>query len=263
MRKLAALLLTTVFIASAPYSTVLADDWRHHGDIHSFHDHDYDHWRGGNWFHGLHDGRNGWWWIVDGLWYFYPTPVYPYPDPYTPPVIAVAPAPVSPYGVAPTYVYYCNRPAGYYPYVAACAGHWHRVLSSSTPSTVIVTNPSASPSTVIMSTQAPSTVSPIPPQPPGIPGDQHGVDDHVLESLSAELKKIDLNSPQAAIHLQTLEKRVEDFRQSLFQRNYNAMDLLKNAEKLKNSIMRKRLQISKTGTDAPSLSKDISSAAHQ
>jgi hypothetical protein len=27
----------------------------------------------------MRDGRYGWWWDVDGAWYFYEQPVYPYP----------------------------------------------------------------------------------------------------------------------------------------------------------------------------------------
>jgi len=76
--------------------------------MHRFHDRDEHAWRGGAWFH---DGRGGWWWIVGGSWYFYLEPVYPYPDPYTPPVMMPAPPPAAP---APRYWYYCPNPAGYY-----------------------------------------------------------------------------------------------------------------------------------------------------
>jgi len=100
------------------------EGWEH-GDIHRFHEHDYDRWRGGSWFHGMHDGRFGWWWQVGPTWYFYNAPVYPYPDPYLPPVIAgPAAAPPPPGG---QYWYYCRNPAGYYPYVPQCAGPWEAV----------------------------------------------------------------------------------------------------------------------------------------
>src|SRR5205809_1042907 len=36
-------------------------------------------WRGGQWRHEHHRGRSGWWWVVDGAWYYYPYPIYPYP----------------------------------------------------------------------------------------------------------------------------------------------------------------------------------------
>ena len=55
-----------------------------HGDIHHFHHHDLGRWRSGHWSHGYHDGRLGWWWVVAGLWYFYPQRVASYPDPHTP-----------------------------------------------------------------------------------------------------------------------------------------------------------------------------------
>lgn len=60
-----------------------------------FVDRDWDRWRGGRWLHGRHAGREGWWWVIGGSWYFYPAPVYPYPDPYALPVI-VAPPPGPP-----------------------------------------------------------------------------------------------------------------------------------------------------------------------
>ncbi|MDD5176643.1 MAG: hypothetical protein PHQ05_09505 [Sterolibacterium sp.] len=96
-----------------------------HGEIHRFHEHDLGLWRGGRWQHGRHDGRLGWWWIVGGAWYFYPSVVYPYPDPYQPSVVTVAPS-----EVAPQYWYYCSNPAGYYPYVAQCSTGWQRVPAS-------------------------------------------------------------------------------------------------------------------------------------
>jgi hypothetical protein len=107
--------------------------WR--GDIRHFRDHDFDRWRGGRWYHGRHLGRVGWWWIVGGIWYFYTTPVYPYPNPYLPPVVVVppapapapAPAPVPEPPAQPQYWYYCPNPPGYYPYVAQCATNWQQV----------------------------------------------------------------------------------------------------------------------------------------
>ena len=102
--------------------------WRH-GDIRAFHERDLDRWRGGRWFHGDHVGRSGWWWIVDGAWYFYPAPVYPYPDPYVPPAVAMpAPAPA-----APASWYYCQSLREYYPYVTACPEPWVPVAAQPAP----------------------------------------------------------------------------------------------------------------------------------
>ncbi len=39
-----------------------------------------DPWKSGRWFHGFHQGRQGWWWIVNGRWYYYSSPTNPYPD---------------------------------------------------------------------------------------------------------------------------------------------------------------------------------------
>jgi len=99
------------------------DAWR--GQSHRFNEHDLDRWRAGHWYHGKHRGRLGWWWIAGGLWYFYPAAIYPYPDPYLPPGVVVAPGPMP--GGAPLYWYHCPNPPGYYPSVAACRAPWQRV----------------------------------------------------------------------------------------------------------------------------------------
>ena len=107
--------------------------WSGERDIRHFDNHHHEVWRGGRWRYAHHDGRVGWWWIVAGMWYFYPRPVYPYPDPYIPPVVVVQPAPVP----APPPVtvvqpqaqswYYCESSKGYYPYVAVCPEGWKAV----------------------------------------------------------------------------------------------------------------------------------------
>jgi hypothetical protein len=126
----AAALLASVFV-TAP---VTAADRRPppspwHGDIHRFHEHDWNVWRGGHWIHGRHDGRIGWWWVAGGLWYFYPAPVYPYPSPWEPPpvVLATPPATTAPPPPATQYWYYCEASKSYYPYVATCPGGWKQV----------------------------------------------------------------------------------------------------------------------------------------
>ncbi len=63
----------------------------HGGDIRHFHAHDLPVWRAGHWYHGYYGGRFGWWWMVGGVYYWYPQPVYPYPDPYLPPGRTEAP----------------------------------------------------------------------------------------------------------------------------------------------------------------------------
>ncbi|HKO09785.1 MAG TPA: hypothetical protein VJ487_18930 [Alphaproteobacteria bacterium] len=90
-----------------------------------FTEHDWGVWRGGNWNHAWHDGRLGWWWVVGPYWYFYPQPIYPYPDPYLPPSVVAQPGPAGP---APAqFWYYCDSPPGYYPYVTSCSAAWRQV----------------------------------------------------------------------------------------------------------------------------------------
>jgi hypothetical protein len=133
MKKLIThLFLSVLLIPLFTAQPVLADDHRHghwHGDIKHFDDHDRARWEHGHWYHGAHQGRNGWWWVLDAGWYFYPQPVYPYPNPFVPPVagMAVAPAPL-PTVVAAKY-YYCTNPRGYYPYVPACYRPWRLVVT--------------------------------------------------------------------------------------------------------------------------------------
>ena len=127
MRKFFALAASAAFLAAGLGGAAQAqrhdEPWhgdRHwHGDIHAFHDRDIGYWRAGHWFHGRHDGMQGWWWVVGPTFYFYPAPVYPYPDPYVPPVASAAPP-------GPSW-YYCANPQGYYPYVPRCSVPWQAV----------------------------------------------------------------------------------------------------------------------------------------
>jgi len=104
----------------------------------TFNHHDFGHfspaerasWTGGNWNHGWHNGRYGWWWFAGGAWYFYDAPVYPYPgyvsdyyvdeDAYGP-------------GAPGQFWYYCAGPPGYYPYVQTCSSPWQPVPATPPP----------------------------------------------------------------------------------------------------------------------------------
>ena len=98
-----------------------------------------DTWRTGAWRREWHDGRFGWWWAVGPSWYAFDAPVYPYPA-YTasveivpPPTILVEPPAPLPPGPAPTqFWYYCQDPAGYFPYVSSCNGGWQEVSANPT-----------------------------------------------------------------------------------------------------------------------------------
>lgn len=108
----------------------VARSWGH-GDIRRFHERDLDRWRAGRWLHGRHLGRLGWWWVVGGMWFLYPAPIYPYPDPYPPPtVMASAPPPEQP---PVQYWYYCPSLKAYYPYVASCPEAWMQVVPQAPP----------------------------------------------------------------------------------------------------------------------------------
>jgi hypothetical protein len=225
MRKLNSLFLTAACAAVFFSSPAFADDWHGH-DIHHFHEHDYDHWRGGRWFNGFHEGRSGWWWIVDGGWYFYPAPVYPYPDPYVPPTVVVTTPPAT-VVASPPAVYYCPNPAGYYPYVPNCAVAWQKVESA----------PAAAPAP--QSAPMPQAAAPA--------GNPHDIDVQQLNVFAARFQSIDPSDPHARAKLKDLEKQVEEFRQSLYKRDYNAMDVLKNAEDLKSQIAERRQQFAHKG----------------
>ncbi|MBV8094293.1 MAG: hypothetical protein JO110_13940 [Acetobacteraceae bacterium] len=81
---------------------------------------------GGNWYHGWHNGRYGWWLVGPGLawtyyeypwWGYYPDYGYDYDYDYNQPYAGQT-------------WYYCSDPAGYYPYVAQCNTGWQAVPAS-------------------------------------------------------------------------------------------------------------------------------------
>jgi hypothetical protein len=79
-------------------------------------DFDLGRWQSGDWHHVDHGGRLGWWWTVGPDWYFYDTPVYPYPDLYTP------------VGERIGWWYWCDPAQEYYPYVTSCPVSWESVM---------------------------------------------------------------------------------------------------------------------------------------
>jgi hypothetical protein len=191
-----------------------------HGDIHRFHDRDFDHWKRGRWFHGPHGGRRGWWWIVGNIWYFYPAPIYPYPDPYTPPTVVIQTTPET--QVAQGY-WYCSNPAGYYPYVPLCYAAWQRITT-----TTVIPTPGPQVAAV--------AATPQPNEAPVQLSDQQSNDYQQLNGFSARLSEIDKDDKSALSKLEKLHKEVEAFRKSLLKRDYNAMNILGDAEDLKDRI---------------------------
>ncbi len=87
-----------------------------------------EHWREGRWVHGRHLGRFGWWWVIGASWYFYPSPIRPYPEP---PVVVVTPP--LPAQLSPQYAYYCPNPSGYYPAQPQCPSGWQLIPVSPQP----------------------------------------------------------------------------------------------------------------------------------
>jgi hypothetical protein len=81
-------------------------------------------WTGGHWSRSWHNGRYGWWWFAGGAWYFYNTPIYPYPGYVSDYYSDDDYGPGSPGGPA---WYYCANPPGYYPYVRTCSAPWQPV----------------------------------------------------------------------------------------------------------------------------------------
>jgi len=85
-------------------------------------------WRGGYWWRGWRGGRAGWWWFAGGYGYWYAAPVYPYPA-YVGDV-SVAGAYPAPSGRV---WWFCDNPAGYYPYVRDCPAPWRPVKPTTDP----------------------------------------------------------------------------------------------------------------------------------
>lgn len=143
------------FAAHSPYGGYWHHDWGH-GDIRYFHHYDWYAWHNGYWHHGYYGPRFGWWWVVGGVWFFYPVAVYPYPDPYVPSEWN-APPPPSGEAVAASgsYWYFCPASNAYYPYVPSCPTGWQQVP--------------AQPSGQMQPAAMPATAAPPPPAdgPPG------------------------------------------------------------------------------------------------
>ena len=122
---------------SIPATPAAADYWHHgwHGPAY---------WHSGYWHHGWYGGRNGWWWIAGGSWYWYNAPVYPYPgavsEVYVTPPASVAAPPAAP---APQMWYYCDNPQGYYPYVQSCSQPFRPVVPQASAAPAVPAAPAA------------------------------------------------------------------------------------------------------------------------
>ena len=118
--------LSSLFISLAVLCTPIQAFAHSHEHGWGGHEHYHENWHRGEWHHEWHDGRFGWWWLVNGAWFWYAAATYPYPaEPYAPAVIQY-PAPPSPQPPA-SFWYYCSYPAGYYPSIPNCPGGWQAV----------------------------------------------------------------------------------------------------------------------------------------
>jgi hypothetical protein len=186
------------------------------------------HWRAGNWYNGYHAGHNGWWWIVDGNWTYYPSPSYPFPDPAAAvptdaaPVVVETPAPVAAPAADAQAVnhYYCPDPVGYYPSVPQCNAEWQKVDSD------------------------PSTGAPI--------NETQAADAQEFQTLSSMFDAIDPTGQQAPAKLSELTNEISAYRQALYRRAYNAMALLEKAEILQHHVTEMQNSLPKTTPSQPS-----------
>jgi hypothetical protein len=67
-------------------------------------------WEGGRWHHEVHNGRDGYWWDVGGVWYYYPQPMDGPPT-----YISEDYADDVPYGAPPVDAQYAPPPGAYAP----------------------------------------------------------------------------------------------------------------------------------------------------
>jgi hypothetical protein len=132
-------------------ASAISEPWHHNHDIHRFHERNVTAWRGGYWYNGVRGGRRGSYWVIGGVYYYYPTAVHPYPNPYVPgviyseshsPSVVIAPVTVVPPATVvttsqaqnpPSVWYYCEASASYYPYTPECPSGWKAVPATLSP----------------------------------------------------------------------------------------------------------------------------------
>lgn len=107
-------------------------------------------------------------------------------------MIVGAPVQMVPGTVLPSYVYFCSKPDGYFPYVPQCYGQWQRVVTNA----VAVSSPAMQPQQIVAQ-RAPLPVGQMPSQPMS----QREIDDRQLNSFGgATVSTMRLNGSRG-IHL--------------------------------------------------------------
>ncbi len=142
------------FLHADPHRNIAADHAfvaQHAADFHTRNVRDFSPrelgaWRAGAWRNEWHYGRRGWWWEVDGVWYPYLDPIWPFPLVVAPLVVfdtpyidgpdftaeedvPVAMASIEPLPPAPVGLYHCADPNGNFPLVGACNVSWDLVTA--------------------------------------------------------------------------------------------------------------------------------------
>lgn len=82
----------------------------HTRDVRHFHEREFAAWRAGRWHDEWRYGRRGWWWEVDGVWYPYVDPVFPYPLVVAPLVVEGSDVAAVPPGALPNIEPAAGRP---------------------------------------------------------------------------------------------------------------------------------------------------------
>ncbi len=225
-----------------------------------YHHHSFENWKAGRWFHGHHNSRLGYWWIVDNIWYYYPEPVYPYPDPYTPPTIGGYTYPNGP----DVQYWYCPNPQGYYPNVPRCFAPWQRLGADGVPEQAQSFHyqqqyqqqeqyqpyyqqqyqpqyqqqqqyqPQYQQQQPQILTPPNAPVPLTPPQP--LTPSQRNEDYRTLNDISADFSAIDLNRRNASSKLRKIEARIDDLRKSLLDRSYDTKTILRDTENLNDRV---------------------------
>jgi hypothetical protein len=96
----------------------------------SFSPYEHQRWAGGHWHNEWHAGRMGWWWEVDGAWYLYNDPIYPFPDYVADFVDEPAATAADQSGQL---WYFCDASQTFFPYVNACPGGWRAMPAGAAP----------------------------------------------------------------------------------------------------------------------------------
>lgn len=124
--SVACLLACSALFGSAALAASAPD--LHGRDYQSFSTDEKTLWQSGKWIHNWHDGHYAWYWVVGDVWYYYQAPAYPYPSTVAAVTMTGSPVPAVDGAVEGPSWFYCDKPAGYTPFIGACDGTWRQVV---------------------------------------------------------------------------------------------------------------------------------------